>query len=311
MFVATYFFVFFQKIQYYKMGRGEDGIRREDCPVDRAPFYPGKKSRNNPNGSTLTKFEFVSKTIEDWVKHFDDSDKYHNTGFAEKVGYLKVHLRNLFVGSNEVKETLLAVENKLAENREEETLANSQNFLNTEMDVDNDDGSEPDDPDIMISRWEREQEIEKLLQLTDEEIFESGVQISEHLTQSKKYKQREKSFFLAKSDQELFNSYNQLSSYIKSVDEFKERHDRYVETYMEDNFSQSSSQDILLQLSQTPVSVQSSDAFKERLSHLFFQERSERLVMKNIKNTLTELRKTPEGRKQANLIIAAVSHPVF
>ena len=196
MFVATYFFVFFQKIQYYKMGRGEDGIRREDCPVDRAPFYPGKKSRNNPNGSTLTKFEFVSKTIEDWVKHFDDSDKYHNTGFAEKVGYLKVHLRNLFVGSNEVKETLLAVENKLAENREEENLANSQNFLNTEMDVDNDDGSEPDDPDIMISRWEREQEIEKLLQLTDEEIFESGVQISEHLTQSKKYKQREKSFFL-------------------------------------------------------------------------------------------------------------------
>ena len=42
MFVATYFFVFFQNIQYYKMGRGEDGIRREDCPVDRAPFYPGK-----------------------------------------------------------------------------------------------------------------------------------------------------------------------------------------------------------------------------------------------------------------------------
>ena len=33
--------------------------------------------------------------------------------------------------------------------------------------------------------------------------------------------------------------------------------------------------------------------------------------MKNIKNTLTELRKTPEGRKQAKLIIAAVSHPVF
>ena len=80
---------------------------------------------------------------------------------------------------------------------------------------------------------------------------------------------------------------------------------------MEDNFSQSSSQEILLQLSQTPAAVQSSEAFKERLSHLSFQERSERLVMKNIKDTLKELNKTPEGRKQSKLIIAAVSHPVF
>ena len=33
--------------------------------------------------------------------------------------------------------------------------------------------------------------------------------------------------------------------------------------------------------------------------------------MKNIRDTLTELKKTPGGRKQSKLIIAAVSHPVF
>ena len=293
------------------MGRGQEGIRSEDCPDDTAPVYPGKKSRNKPNGSSLTKSEYILKAIDIWVKHFDDSDRYHNTAFGNKVTYLKLYLKNLHIGSSEIKEKLLAVENLLAEKTEDENLANSQNLLNNEMEVDMDDGSEPVNTDIMLSRWEREQELEKLMQLSDEEIFGGGFQVSEHLKQSRKYKQREKSFFLSKTDQELFNIYNKLPTHIRNIDEFKERHTRFVEIYMEDNFSQSSSQEILLQLSQTPAAVQSSEAFKERLSHLSFQERSERLVMKNIKDTLKELNKTPEGRKQSKLIIAAVSHPVF
>ena len=126
-----------------------------------------------------------------------------------------------------------------------------------------------------------------------------------------KNKQREKDFFLAKSDEDLFEMYDKLSPYIKRLDEFKQRHQEYVEGYMEENFADISSQEILLKLSQTPVAIQSSEAYRDRLCHLSFQDRSARLLLKTTKETITELKKTPEGRKQAKLFIAGVTHPVF
>ena len=54
-------------------------MRKEDCPSTVADPYPGKKSRNNPNGTILTKSEFIEKEVENWVEHFKNSDSYHKT----------------------------------------------------------------------------------------------------------------------------------------------------------------------------------------------------------------------------------------
>ena len=44
--------------------RKQDKIRREDCPPGKAPFFPGRKNKNNKNGTELSKSEFVNKMIE-------------------------------------------------------------------------------------------------------------------------------------------------------------------------------------------------------------------------------------------------------
>jgi hypothetical protein len=286
-------------------------IKKADCPPGLAEPYPGKKSRNNPKGTVLTKSEFTDKSVETWVRHFENSDEYHKTIFSNKVGYLKTYLKPLKVGYSDVKEKLMAAESKLAQESEEEILTQSQNLLNSEMDVDLEGKNDFEDCVEDVPRWEREKEVNKVLSLTDLEIFEGNNEIKDYVKQTHKYKERERSFYLSKSDQELFELYDKLSPGIKRHKEFKQRYEQYVENYMEENFAQSSSQEILLKLSQTPTAVQSSEVFKERLCHLSFQDRSHKLLMKNIKETITELMKTPEGRKQAKLFIAGVSHPVF
>ena len=53
--------------------RQKEIINREDCPPGEAPFFPGQKTKNNKNGTTLSKIQFVNKVIEDWVRHFKDN----------------------------------------------------------------------------------------------------------------------------------------------------------------------------------------------------------------------------------------------
>ena len=67
-------------------------ISQVDCPSTVASQYPGKFSKDNPNGSVLNKHEFIESAVRDWVKHFDESDKYENTTMAHKVMYLEHHL---------------------------------------------------------------------------------------------------------------------------------------------------------------------------------------------------------------------------
>ena len=56
-----------------------EGIRIDDCPPGKAPVYPGKKNKNNKNGSDLSSSEWVDKVIGDWVTHFKDNEKYEET----------------------------------------------------------------------------------------------------------------------------------------------------------------------------------------------------------------------------------------
>ena len=110
------------------MERKEE-IKKADCPPGLAEPYPGKKSRNNPKGTVLTKSEFTDKSVETWVRHFENSDEYHKTIFSHKVGYLQTYLKPLKVGYSDVKEKLMAAESKLAQESEEEILTQSQNLL--------------------------------------------------------------------------------------------------------------------------------------------------------------------------------------
>ena len=113
------------------------------------------------------------------------------------------------------------------------------------------------------------------------------------------------------TDEELFENYDRVSSYTRCTEVFKERQKKFAGKYMEDNFANSSSQEILMKSSQTPAVIQNSDFYKSFLSHLNYEERSERLVMRNIRETVKELNKTPEGKKQAKMFLAGVSHPVY
>ena len=284
-------------------------IRSEDCPPRNAPAYPGKKTKNNKEGVELSKSEFTDKVISDWVRQFEDKDKYQNTPWGVKTMYLMMYLKPLGVGMQAAKEKLIQIETKLAEETEDIELTRSQNILNEDMDIDSQDANNRTAPEM--NQRTKDRQINELLDLSDDELFESGREFDDYVVHSNKYKRREKNYFLAKSDDELFGGYEKASAYMRGTEEFKERHREFVEKYMDDNFAQFSSQEILMKLSQTPASVQNSETYKTRLSHLSYEERSEKCVMKSIRETINELNKTPQGRKQAKMFIAGVSHPVY
>ena len=45
------------------MSNYRGGILQEDCPPGSAENYPGKKTKNNKNGSEFTREEWVDKVI--------------------------------------------------------------------------------------------------------------------------------------------------------------------------------------------------------------------------------------------------------
>ena len=59
-------------------------ISQEDCPTEVASKYPGIFRRNNPNGSLLSKDEFIECSVKAWVLHFGGSEKYENTSLSKK-----------------------------------------------------------------------------------------------------------------------------------------------------------------------------------------------------------------------------------
>ena len=273
-------------------------IRSEDCPQGSAPPYPGKKTKKNVEGVEQSKSEYTDKIISDWVGHFVNKERYQNTPWSVKTRYLKRYLKPLGVGMQVAKEKLIAVERKAAE--EMDTVE----IIDEEMEIDVRPG-----PDS--TQRAKDSYIRDCLELTDHELFERARDLPDYVINSIRYKHREKDYFLAMPDDELFGRYEQVSVYTRSTSEFTERYREFVDKYMDDNFSQSSSQDILMKQSQTPASVQSSEVYKSRLSHLSYEQRSERLVMKSIRETVNELNKTPEGKKQADICIPGVSHPVY
>ena len=282
-------------------------IRSEDCPSGFAPYYPGKKNRNNPNGTLLSRSEFADQVITDWVRHFTDKERYRRTAWAHKCKYLVQYLKPLGVDYKTAKTKLLDIEQKLANEEEEEVITRSLSTQSREMEIDCDNLRDYS----LSTRVGKEFEVDKFLSLSDKELFDDETEIPEYLQNSDKFKKRQREYYLGLGYDKFIEKYDKAPPQIKRLNEFKQKHKQYAERYMEDNFSQSSSQEILMRLPETPTAVINSEALNDRLSHLSFEERSKRLVLQNIKDTITELNKTPEGRKQAEVIMAGVSHEVY
>ena len=113
-----------------------DIIRREDCPPGRALAYPGKKTRNNPDGTVLSKMEYVDKIITEWIKHFEDKERYKRTPWSTKSAYLVIYMTPIGIGYQATKKKLMEIERKLADETEEEELTRSLSTQSKEMDID-------------------------------------------------------------------------------------------------------------------------------------------------------------------------------
>ena len=114
------------------MSEQRQEINREDCRVNHIlEPYPGKFTRNNRNGSILTKEEYIKDVVKKWVEHFGDSEKYHNTSIANKVRYLVRHLGALKVNSKQARAFLVKVEIGLQQQEEK-----SNNTTEEELPID-------------------------------------------------------------------------------------------------------------------------------------------------------------------------------
>ena len=81
--------------------------------------------------------------------------------------------------------------------------------------------------------------------------------------------------------------------------------------YMEAKFKDATDKEILIESLTTPKYVLESKIYKDRFFLPSNSMKSSMLILSNIHETLKQLKKTQEGRKQAKLILAAVSHPLF
>ena len=76
--------IFFLKISdIFKM------MNKDDVKIDRAPKYPGKWTRNNKSGSTLSRCEYLESEAKKWVDKVKDLDKYNTTSTTAKLDFGK------------------------------------------------------------------------------------------------------------------------------------------------------------------------------------------------------------------------------
>ena len=90
-------------------------ITRADCPSKIADPYPGKRSKNNPAGSLLTRKEYVEKQVQDWIEHFKDSEQYQHELVTSKVRYLVQHLKVFNMTYKAALKLLVELESRLTE----------------------------------------------------------------------------------------------------------------------------------------------------------------------------------------------------
>ena len=103
MLIQNFVFCLFMYPHIFSFKFSEKGFMPHDKDVKRllysknppepAPAYPGRRSRNNTSGSTLTWQEFVQEETDQWLKYVIKSPSYSITYMADKMKCLMQHLR--------------------------------------------------------------------------------------------------------------------------------------------------------------------------------------------------------------------------
>ena len=165
---------------------GKEEIQKEDCPDGPALKYPGKWSKDNTNGTILSKRAWMNQEIEKWVRHCSRSPKYENTRLAHKYVYLTQYLKTLKVKRHEARAALIEIEEMVLKENVEENVEQCQGTLGSDIEMtvsdDSDSEEEVDNSEDVTERTLREAKIHKMMLLCDEELFGSGVQISKEVS---------------------------------------------------------------------------------------------------------------------------------
>ena len=168
----------------------------------------------------MSRSEFADRVITDWVKFFEDKDRYRSTPWSVKSTYLIIYMKPLGVGYQTAKTKLLDIERLIAEGELLETQ-------NEEMEIDYDEVK-----DFMwaaMTRYEKDKEVDKWLALSDEKLFDGELKCLESVKKTRRYIERAKIYYLSLSDTDLFNKYENIALCIKDMPEFKLRHKQFAE----------------------------------------------------------------------------------
>ena len=272
-------------------------ISKADCPTEIAAPYPGARTRNNPTGSYLSRTQYIDSLVNDWVNHFGDSADFQNTSLSRKTMYLVRHLVALKVNQKVAMKILVNIES-----RQEKTHENIVRELER---MDTDDGDEAERGDEVVIE---ERNVDIAAPDADADMFSE--EENDALESSRVESDLEVAKILDKSDRELFEEGLQLSEKVRRSQRYIDRKQTFIESYMDEKIVDLSSQDILMSYSQNPEVVQHSKAMKTRLSHLTKEEKANKTVLKALNDTIAALQKTPgqQSKDQVKTITAAATH---
>ena len=299
-------------------------ITKEDCPPQTAPPYPGKWSRENPRGTSVSRSDYIDHLVDNWVKHFEDSQSYQNSTLSHKAKYLVRYLVNVNVNWRKVNAKVATKLLVQAEIRLAGGGCHTGDESHAENDMVDQDGTNRQGEQTNTGRIDAElvgdhRMVEEDMDLTvneaaidgDEDMFSEEELTEEEV--SRREKELEIERVLKMSDKQLFEENNHIPEVVQKSRKFLERKSEYTERYIEENFSNLSSQGILENLSQTPNIVKESNEIKDKLSHLSLEDKANRTALKAAQDTITVLQNTPgqAARDQVKVITSALTHHTY
>ena len=316
-------------------------LKASDNPPEKAPPFPGLWSRDNEQGSTMSKTEFYQDITNQWLEVVKDKPAYSNTYIADKAKVLSLHIQSKrdkithaqckqFITRSELRlQELESLEEQeqLEKDVQDEQVQQDSSEGEEAMEIDvtehtenqsDDFSNEEGEDEAMKKRVEKELSLTKFLENSNEYIFKRKIcritlVLGFNPEYSSKFKERREEFAQKicenKTNYELFESDQKVNEHVKKSAIYKERQKGYTDIYFQDHFEGQSSQNILALISQTPKLVVDSEVFKERISHLSKKEKSEKVAMKSVKDTVKALSENPskEGKEQRKLIGASLA----
>ena len=299
--------------------------------------YPGKFSRKNKQGVTMSREEWWQEQTIQWVLQMKIKPAYSHTRMGNKARLLLPLLRDNKRKSKErswpgkldwakCRKMIMIAEQKLKDEEDIERADDGERNSGELEDEDKTDYNELEeervtlnvtenelvektkpDEEKVLSRTEKEFELAKLLELSDQELF-MNADLNKKVYQFKsnpKLKNRKEQFgniFVGeKSDKELFESKQSFSTNITETEAFNKRAEQFSERY----FAENSLGSIVGCL----PDIKNSKIFIEKIGLLSNHQISEAVVMKSLRETINALSINPskEGKQQQRLLAAGVT----